>query len=163
MYTIKTTKQLKIAATSLSKSVKGMNKNIQQWLGDFLISFNDNRDNTPFNTLMQALVEAKMDKTRTQVIKWVAEVSNYKVKYSKEKGFGVTYKDQNDKSFTPNEKFENTTFYTLEQPVKEKTAGYKNTDEAMKGIEKVLAKAMATEGMTAEMARIAFNRVFGNN
>jgi len=159
-YTIKTNKQLKIAATSLSKSVKGMNRNIQQWLGDFLISYNDNRDNTPFNTLMQALVESKYDKTRIQIVKWVAEVSNYKVKYSKDKGFGVTYKDKDDKSFTPNEKFESTTFYTMEQPKKEKAEGYKNTEEAMKGIEKVLAKAMATEGMTVEMARIAFNRAF---
>lgn len=161
MYTIKTNKQLKQSATNLAKSVKGLNKNIQQWLGDFLVSFNDNRDNTPFNTLMQSLVESKLDKSRVQIIHWIAEVSNYKVKYSKEKGFGVTYKDKEDKSFTPNEKFENTTFYTLEQEPKEKSSGYKNTEEAMKGIEKVLVKAMETEGMTVEMARVVFNRVFG--
>lgn len=161
MYSIKTNKQLKQSATNLAKSVKGLNKNLQQWLGDFLVSFNDNRDNTPFNTLMQSLVESKLDKSRVQIIHWVAEVSNYKVKYSKEKGFGVTYKDKDDKSFTPNEKFESTTFYTLEQEPKEKATGYKNTEEAMKGIEKVLVKAMETNGMTVEMARVVFNRVFG--
>ena len=97
-YELKTTKELNLIANGLTKSVKGLNSRLQIFVGCFIVSYNQNKDNNPFNNLMQALASEETYKTtKTKIINWISNTTNYRVKWKKDSNyFAITYKDEED-------------------------------------------------------------------
>lgn len=120
-YTIKTNKQLMTTAYGLVTSMKQFNNRTQQFLGDFLVSYGTTHNSTPFNLFIQALLtDKKYNKTRVQIIKWISETTNYKVKFNKDKGtYGIAFQKDKGTEFTPEETFYTTNFFDDDDTEKE--------------------------------------------
>lgn len=120
-YSIKTNKQLMLTATGLVTSMKQFNNRTQQFLGDFLTSYGTTHNSTPFNLFFQALLtDKKYNKTRVQIIKWISETTNYKVKFNKDKGtYGIAFQKGKGEVFTPLETFYTTNFFDEDDTEKE--------------------------------------------
>lgn len=139
-YTIKTNQQLMSTVTSLVTSMKQFNQKTQQFLGDFIVSYGTTHNSTCFNLFMQALLtDKRYNKTRVQIIKWISETTNYKVKYNKDKGtYGIGFK-QGSTVFEPLDTFYSTNFYDEEE--QEKQAKEYTIDNFMKSLENLKKKA----------------------
>ena len=154
------TKRQAIICTSLRKA----RVNLQQWIGDFLVSYNSNRDTTPLNHLFHSLSvegDKSLIKMRVMIAKWISDTTNYKAVYKKEKdSFTITYKSAEEKELITNEKFNTTTFYqAVEEEGKgnDKSEGYKDIPQMEKALESFCKKALATEGVTKEMIKTFLN------
>ena len=147
-YEIKSTKQLNTLASGLTKSIKGLNSRLQGFVGSFIVSYNDNKDNNPFNSLMQTLASEKtFIKTKTQIINWISENTNYKVKWNKDSNYyGITYKDEKNKTLVVGENFYLTNFYDKkddEESEKDNTK-YESIDKGLKSFDKTWIKLYNT-------------------
>ena len=149
-YNAKTIKELNTAATGLVRSVKGLNKRLQVFLGDFLVSWRDgvSRENAPINKLFKAMAEDKaLNTTRVSMAKWVEENSNYKIVYDKDKDtYGVKYKKEEDRQEEDLFKsFFTTVFYMSTTGGDTGNNGeYKDLESFEKALIKSLAKAKKT-------------------
>ena len=157
-YEVLNTKQLTSMASGLTKSVKGLNSRLQVFVGSFVISYNDNKDNNPFNNLMQALAsEDGFTKTKTKIINWINATTNYKVKWVKESNyFGITYKDSNDKVLKVNEEFYTTCFYdkTESEENEKDNTKYESIDKGLKSFDKTWEKLYNTATNSSDKKQI---------
>ena len=146
-YETKTTKELNIIANGLTKSVKGLNSRLQVFVGCFIVSYNQNKDNNPFNNLMQALASEDTYKTtKTKIINWISNTTNYRVKWKKDSNyFAISYKDEKDKELKVNEAFYTSNFYdkTEEEETKDNTK-YESVDKGLKTLDKTWEKLYNT-------------------
>lgn len=148
-YEIKTTKQLNTQALGLTKSIKDINKRLQSFIGCFIISYNDNKDNNPFNSVMQALAGDKSFRNiKYDIVNWINRVTNYRVKWDKDKNYyGITYKDKDDKTLSVGDEFYTTNFYDKKQDEESEqkdNTKYESIDKGLKTLDKTWTKLFNT-------------------
>jgi hypothetical protein len=155
-YNAKSTKELNIASTGLVRSVKGLNRRLQVFLGDFMVSWRDgsSRENAPIDRLFKALAEDKaFNTTRVAMAKWLEENSNYRIVYNKDKDtYGVKYKKEEDRQ---EEDLFKSFFTTVFYESTGGESGNKGEYESLESFKKALIKSLEKAKKTFSDAEIA--------
>lgn len=144
-YNIQTLENLNKRANTFLTNRKNLKIYLQDFLGDFLVSYNVTKDSTSLNTILKSL---KQDNSFMvyQINKWIQQVSNYKIVLNDKQNF-ILKSTNATKEFTPNEQFETTCFYDIEKPEKPNNGeeGYKNYDSIEKSLNKIFDKISLTD------------------